>query len=197
MEEIFLQDYVNNAAQAQDPMGIAAVRAQPGFENYTPSFVNQDLTPMGLVDERPTRSLDLKNLGKNIIKNQATNYVIKQMGLEGLRGNILSSMLGTNPYAQGIAAIGSALTGNPLNISNFLAQKRAEKVYERSEKQREAALNKSTIKAIQNRLDQQTPSAQDQGRGGNIPSPSKPTSDGSKGTRGSGMSGFGGGADLI
>jgi len=133
---------------------------------------------------------------KNIIKNQATNYVIKRMGLEGLRGNILSSVLGANPYVQGIATLGSALTGNSLNISNFLAQKRAEKVYERSQRQREAELNRSTTQAIQNRLNQQTPSAQDQGRGGNISTPSKSTSDGSKGTRGSGMSGFGGGADL-
>ena len=105
-------------------------------------------------------------------------------------------MIGANPYVQGIAALGSALTGNPLNISNFLAQKRAEKVYERSQRQREAELNRSTTQAIQNRLNQQTPSAQDQGRGGNISTPSKSTSDGSKGTRGSGMSGFGGGADL-
>lgn len=196
MDEIFLQDYANRVAQAQDPFGIAAVQAQPGFENYTPSFVNQDLTPMGLVDSRPTESPNFKNIGKNIIKNQATNYVIKRMGLEGIRGNILSSMIGANPYVQGIAALGSALTGNPLNISNFLAQKRAEKVYERSQRQREAELNRSTTQAIQNRLNQQTPSAQDQGRGGNISTPSKSTSDGSKGTRGSGMSGFGGGADL-
>ena len=196
MDEIFLQDYANRVAQAQDPFGIAAVQAQPGFENYTPSFVNQDLTPMGLVDSRPTEYPDFKNIGKNIIKNQATNYVIKRMGLEGLKGNILSSMIGANPYVQGIAALGSALTGNPLNISNFLAQKRAEKVYERSQRQREAELNRSTTQAIQNRLNQQTPSAQDQGRGGNISTPSKSTSDGSKGTRGSGMSGFGGGADL-
>lgn len=196
MDEIFLQDYANKVAQAQDPFGIAAVQAQPGFENYTPSFVNQDLTPMGLVDSRPTEYPDFKNIGKNIIKNQATNYVIKRMGLEGLKGNILSSVLGTNPYVQGIATLGSALKGNPLNISNFLAQKRAEKAYERSQRQREAELNRSTTQAIQNRLNQQTPSAQDQGRGGNILTPSQPTSDGSKETRGSGMSGFGGGADL-
>ena len=75
MDEIFLQDYANRVAQAQDPFGIAAVQAQPGFENYTPSFVNQDLTPMGLVDSRPTESPNFKNIGKNIIKNQATNYI--------------------------------------------------------------------------------------------------------------------------
>ena len=28
MNEIFLQDYANNVAQAQDPYGIAAVQAQ-------------------------------------------------------------------------------------------------------------------------------------------------------------------------
>ena len=48
MDEIFLKDYANNVAQAQDPFGVAAVQAQPGFENYIPSFEKQSLTPMGL-----------------------------------------------------------------------------------------------------------------------------------------------------
>jgi len=105
MDEIFLQDYANNVAQAQDPFGVAAVQAQPGFENYAPSFVNQGLEPMGLApQEGPVEMSSVKQVGKNIMKNQATNYIIKKMGLEGLQENLLSSVLGTNPYVQGIAA---------------------------------------------------------------------------------------------
>ena len=108
MDEIFLQDYANNVAQAQDPFGIAAVQAQPGFENYQPSFVNQDLTPMGLVNETPSRLPDFKQIAKNVIEDQAKRYMIKQIGLEGIKGNILKSVMGTNPYVAGIATLGSA-----------------------------------------------------------------------------------------
>ena len=68
MEEIFLQDYANNVAQAQDPYGIAAVQAQPGFENYTPSFENQSITPFGLAPETG-QIPDFKEMGKNIATN--------------------------------------------------------------------------------------------------------------------------------
>ena len=64
MDEIFLQDYANNVAQAKDPFGIAAVQAQPGFENYQPSFANQDLTPMGLVNDTPSRLPDFREMAK-------------------------------------------------------------------------------------------------------------------------------------
>ena len=59
MDEIFLQDYANNVAQAKDPFGIAALEAQPGFENYQPSFANQELQPMGLVDDTPSICIDV------------------------------------------------------------------------------------------------------------------------------------------
>ena len=68
MEEIFLQDYANNVAQAQDPYGIAAVQAQPGFENYTPSFENQSITPFGLAPETG-KIPDFRQMGKNIATN--------------------------------------------------------------------------------------------------------------------------------
>jgi hypothetical protein len=166
MDEIFLQDYANNVAQAQDPFGIAAVQAQPGFENYQPSFVNQELRPMVLIDETPSRLPDFTQMAKNVAENQAKNFLIKKIGLEGIQGNILSSVLGANPYAQGIATIGSVLTGNSLNMSNFLAQKRAEKNYEMNQRRMQNELNKQQTQEIQNRLDSQTPSAQDVARGG-------------------------------
>jgi len=191
MDEIFLQDYANNVAQAQDPFGIAAVQAQPGFENYQPSFVNQDLTPMGLeIFPGPdTRRLpDFGQMAKNVIKNQAKDYVIKQMGLEGIKGNILSSVLGANPYVQGIATLGSALTGNSLNMSNILARKRAEKNYEMNQRKMQNEINKQQIQAIQKRLDSQPVSDQDTNRGQapSSPTPSAPAARQSRQTSGVG-----------
>jgi hypothetical protein len=188
MDEIFLQDYANNVAQAQDPFGIAAVQAQPGFENYQPSFVNQDLTPMGLVNETPSRLPDFKQIAKNVIEDQAKRYMIKQIGLEGIKGNILKSVMGTNPYVAGIATLGSALTGNSLNMSNILARKRAEKNYEMNQRRMQNELNKSQIQAIQQRLDAQPVSNQDRERGQapSSPTPSAPASRQSRQTSGVG-----------
>ena len=188
MDEIFLQDYANNVAQAQDPFGIAAVQSQPGFENYQPSFVNQDLTPMGLVNETPSRLPDFKQIAKNVIEDQAKRYMIKQIGLEGIKGNILKSVMGTNPYVAGIATLGSALTGNSLNMSNILARKRAEKNYEMNQRRMQNELNKSQIQAIQQRLDAQPVSNQDRERGQapSSPTPSAPASRQSRQTSGVG-----------
>lgn len=188
MDEIFLQDYANNVAQAQDPLGIAAVQAQPGFENYQPSFVNQEIQPMGLIEETPSRLPDFKEMAKKVIKNQAKRYIIKKIGLEGIQGNILSSFLGTNPYSQGIASIGSALTGNSLNMSNMLARKRAEKNYEMNQRKMQNELNKQQTQSIQQRLDSQPVSNQDRGRGQapSSPTPSAPAARQSRQTSGPG-----------
>ena len=187
MEEIFLQDYANNVAQAQDPYGIAAVQAQPGFENYTPSFENQSITPFGLAPETG-QIPDFKEMGKNIATNTLKNYVIKKTGLEGIQKKIFSSVLGANPYMQGLATLGTSLTGNSFNISNILAQKRAEKNYEMNQRRMQNELNKSQIQAIQSRLDSQPVSPQDRGRGNqyNSPTPSAPAARQSRQTSGSG-----------
>jgi hypothetical protein len=163
MDEIFLQDYANNVAQAQDPFGIAAVQAQPGFENYQPSFVNQELRPMGLVDETTSRLPDFKKMAKTVAENQAKNFLIKKIGLEGIQGNILSS-------------------------SNFLAQKRAEKNYEMNQRRMQNELNKQQTQAIQQRLDSQPVPDQDKGRGQapSSPTPSAPAARQSRQTSGPG-----------
>lgn len=188
MDEIFLQDYANNVAQAQDPFGIAAVQAQPGFENYQPSFANQELQPMGLIDETPSRLPNFTQMAKNVAENQAKNFLIKKIGLEGIQGNILSSVLGANPYVQGIATIGSALTGNSLNMSNILARKRAEKNYEMNQRRMQNELNKKQTQAIQKRLDAQPVPNQDRGRGQapSSPTPSAPAARQSRQTSGVG-----------
>ena len=111
MDEIFLQDYANNVAQAQDPFGIAAVQSQPGFENYTPS--TQGIEPM------------------------AANYVMDKLGLEGIKRNVVGSMIGTNalsfsnPLGMAITA-GTMMSGSTLpdavkGIAGMLRGKRLAK----------------------------------------------------------------------
>jgi len=114
MDEIFLRDYANNVAMAQDPTGIAAIQAQPGFEGYVPSFstvdqpmVNQNLTDTGGINLPP-----LGDIAKNIALDRAKNYALKKIGLDGLKGNILKSIV--NPYV-GLATLAPFDT-NPLNV---------------------------------------------------------------------------------
>jgi len=96
--------------------------------------------------------------------------------------------MGTNPYVAGIATLGSALTGNSLNMSNILARKRAEKNYEMNQRRMQNELNKSQIQAIQQRLDAQPVSNQDRERGQapSSPTPSAPASRQSRQTSGVG-----------
>jgi hypothetical protein len=100
MDEIFLNDYANNVAMAQQPTGLSAIQAQPGFEGYIPSFstldqpmVNQDLNllPEGGINLPP-----MKEIAGNIIQDRLKNYALKKIGLEGLKGNVLRGIV--NPY---------------------------------------------------------------------------------------------------
>jgi len=116
MDEIFLKDYANNVAMAQQPTGVAAIQAQPGFEGYVPSFssvdqpmVNENLLPGGGVNLPP-----LKEIALNILEDRAKNYVINKAGLKGLQGNILKGIV--NPYV----GIASMMPGN-INPINALA----------------------------------------------------------------------------
>jgi len=154
MDEIFLKDYANNVAMAQDPTGIAAVQAQPGFEGYVPSFsvvdqpmVNQDLNllPEGGINLPP-----LKDIAGNIIQDRLKSYAIKKIGLDGLKGNILKGIV--NPYV-GIASflpenvnpisalqnlntqIQSSLFGRSKTMADYLAAKREQKAAQNLERQ--------------------------------------------------------------
>ena len=150
MDEIFLRDYANNVAIAQDPIGIAAIQAQPGFEGYVPSFSSVD-QPMvnenlNLLPEGGIKLPPMKEIAGNIIQDRVKNYALKKIGLDGLRGNILRGIV--NPYV-GLASflpetvnpisalqnlntqVQSSLFGRSATISDFLAAKRAQKAAER------------------------------------------------------------------
>jgi hypothetical protein len=146
MDEIFLRDYANNVAMAQQPTGLSAIQAQPGFEGYVPSFstvdqpmVNQNLN---LTDTGGINLPPLKDIAFNILEDRAKNFLIKKAGLSGLKGNILKGIV--NPYV-GIASMmpgninpinalqnsntqmQSSLFGRSKTMSDYLAAKREQK----------------------------------------------------------------------
>ena len=161
MDEIFLNDYANNVAMAQQPNGLAAIYQQPGFEGYVPSFsavdqqpamVNQDLnlTETGGINLPP-----LKDIAFNILEDRAKNFLIKKAGLSGLKGNILKGIV--NPYV-GIASMmpgninpinalqnlntqmQSSLFGRSKTMSDYLAAKREQKAAQTLQRQTQTAV---------------------------------------------------------
>ena len=159
MDEIFLNDYANNVAMAQQPDGLAAIYQQPGFENYTPSYsvadqpmVNQNLNllPEGGINLPP-----IKEIAGNIIQDRLKNYALKKIGLEGLKGNVLRGIV--NPYV-GLASFlpenvnpinalqnlntraQSSLFGKSKTMSDYLAAKREQKAAETLQRQMQTAV---------------------------------------------------------
>jgi hypothetical protein len=152
MDEIFLRDYANNVAMAQQPTGLSAIQAQPGFEGYVPSFstvdqpmVNQNLNllPEGGINLPP-----MKEIAGNIIQDKLKEYALRKAGLEGLKGNVLRGIV--NPYV-GLASFlpenvnpinalqnlntraQSSLFGRSATMSDYLAAKREQKAIQREE----------------------------------------------------------------
>jgi len=159
MDEIFLRDYANNVAMAQDPTGIAAIQTQPGFEGYVPSFstvdqpmVNQNLNllPEGGINLPP-----MKEIAGNILQDRLKSYALKKIGLDGLKGNILKGIV--NPYV-GLASflpenvspinalqnlntqVQSSLFGRSKTMADYLAAKREQKVMQNIQRQTTNAL---------------------------------------------------------
>ena len=159
MDEIFLRDYANNVAMAQQPTGLSAIQAQPGFEGYVPSFstvdqpmVNQDLNllPEGGINLPP-----MKEIAGNIIQDRLKEYALRKAGLEGLKGNVLRGIV--NPYV-GLASFlpenvnpinalqnlntraQSSLFGRSATMSDYLAAKREQKAAETLQRQMQTAV---------------------------------------------------------
>jgi hypothetical protein len=159
MDEIFLRDYANNVAMAQQPTGLSAIQAQPGFEGYVPSFstvdqpmVNQDLNllPEGGINLPP-----MKEIAGNIIQDRLKEYALRKVGLEGLKGNVLRGIV--NPYV-GLASFlpenvnpinalqnlntraQSSLFGRSATMSDYLAAKREQKAAETLQRQMQTAV---------------------------------------------------------
>ena len=184
MDEIFLRDYANNVAMAQNPTGIAAIQAQPGFEGYVPSFsvvdqpmVNQDLN---LTDTGGINLPPIGDIAKNVLVDRAKSYALKKIGLDGLKGNILKGIV--NPYV-GLAALNpfdmnipnpinalqdlntkarSTLIGRSATMSDYLAAKRAQKAAERDYRRD----TQGEINTVPVNILNMQPTAEDINRGG-------------------------------
>jgi hypothetical protein len=117
------QDIMN----IQNPSnGIAAFNSTP---------VNQDIMFQDtLIQDNPP--IDMKGMAVNVGKKMVTDYAIKKLGLEGLKGNLLKSAVGSNliGFSNPLSAaftVGSLLPDSVKGIAGLLRGKRAEKAIAR------------------------------------------------------------------
>ena len=145
----------------------------PGDEQY--QMINEPLQPMGLETLMPKEKTKLPNLvdiAKNVAKNKAINYAAGKLGIEPAVASGLTGLLGVGANVFAPLAAVSALTGRSLGISEYLANKRAEKQMAKSENMLEA-------RVLSNQLANKGSARDDAMGGGSIPTaPSAPKSPG-------------------
>ena len=106
--------------------GIAAINTAPVNENL--------MVENNLVGQMPP--IDVKGLAKNVGKKLLTDFAVRKLGLEGLRGNILKSVIGGNAigFSNPLTAaftVGSMLPDSVKGIAGILRNNRAQKAIER------------------------------------------------------------------
>ena len=123
-----------------------AITQDPNFSGYEPSPVNGiaaiNTAPVNenlmlqnnLVGQTPP--VDFKGVAKNVGKKLVTDYAIKKLGLDGIRGNILKSAVGSNlaGFSNPLTAaftVGSLLPDSVKGIAGILRNNRAQKAIER------------------------------------------------------------------
>ena len=117
------QDIMNIQAPTN---GIAALNTAP---------VNQDIMFQDtLVQDSPP--INMKGMAVNVGKKMVTDYAIKKLGLEGIKGNLLKSAAGSNliGFSNPLSAaftVGSLLPDSVKGIAGLLRGKRAEKAIAR------------------------------------------------------------------
>ncbi len=117
------QDIMNIQAPTN---GIAALNTAP---------VNQDIMFQDtLVQDSPP--INMKGMAVNVGKKMVTDYAIKKLGLEGIKGNLLKSAVGSNliGFSNPLSAaftVGSLLPDSVKGIAGLLRGKRAEKAIAR------------------------------------------------------------------
>jgi len=126
-----------------------AITQDPNFTGYQPSApangiaafnttpINQDIMFQDnlIQGDNPLREnqpIDLKGMAVNVGKKMVTDYAIKKLGLEGLKGNLLksavgSNLIGLNNPLSAAFTIGSLLPDSVKGIAGMLRGKRAEK----------------------------------------------------------------------
>lgn len=127
--------------------GIAAIQAQPGFAFSSPTALpgptneeimieNISLQPTGVNENlsfvQEGSGIDMKKTAGTIAKNILQKKAMEQLGLEGIKGNILGSIIGgsalgfSNPVSAAFT-FGSMLPDSVKGIAGLLRGKRAEK----------------------------------------------------------------------
>jgi len=169
-----------------------AIQENPTFANYTPSgsSLDQDLMNMqnqnnnGLtsfntstpvnesINFMPDPNPDYKSIVKDVSKKIATDYAIKKLGLEGIKGNIARSVIGGNAlsFSNPIGAaltVGSLLPDSVRGIAGILRGKRATKAIEKDIMRD----TQGTITTVPARITNMQPTAQDLARGNQYNSP--------------------------
>ena len=138
----------------------------PGDLQY--QMQNQSLEPVGiapLVEEQGLPLPDLKTVAGNVIKNRALSYAAGKLGVNQAVASGLAGLVGAGANLFPPLAAFSALSGRSLGISDYLANKRAQKEIKKQQTMSDAA-------SITNRIQGQiTPQdiIDDRGRG-QIPS---------------------------
>tara|TARA_R100000657_G_C4590287_1_gene49423 strand:+ start:103 stop:609 length:507 start_codon:yes stop_codon:yes gene_type:complete len=135
----------------------------PGDQQY--QMVNQPLEPVGiapLVEGQGMPLPDFKKVAINVGKNMAANYAARKLGLNAAKASGLMSILGVGANVFSPLAAVSALSGRSLGISDYLANKRAQKQYAKSENMLES-------RVLSNQLANQGTAKDDAMGGGSIP----------------------------
>ena len=181
-----------------------AIQNNPNFTGYQPSApadgiaafnstpVNQDIMFQDtLVQDNPP--IDMKGMAVNVGKKMVTDYAIKKLGLEGLKGNLLKSAVGSNligfnnPLSAAFT-VESLLPDSVKGIAGLLRGKRAEKAIARDIIADSQGFKDTTISP---RISNMKPSGRDKGMG----SGGKPTGPSKSPSKSySGANPYGGGA---
>jgi len=127
----------------------------------------EQLTPMGIEPLLPRneKDLNLRTLAKNVIKNKALDYAAGKLGMNAAQATGIIGLLGMGANIFSPLAAASALTGRSLGISQYLANKRAQK------EMRQKRINdpQGDVVTYPTGIMQMQPTNQDKGRG-SIPS---------------------------
>jgi len=125
-----------------------AITQDPNFSGYQPSApadgiaafnstpVNQDIMFQDtLVQDKPP--IDVKQMATNVGKKLVTDFAIRKLGIDGLKGNILKSVIGgnnlmgfSNPLTAAFT-VGSLLPDSAKGLAGILRNNRAQKAIER------------------------------------------------------------------
>jgi len=154
-------------AITQDPnfSGYESSAPADGIAAFNSTPVNQDIMFQDtLVQDNPP--IDLKGTAVNVGKKMVTDYAIKKLGLEGIKGNLLKSAVGSNliGFSNPLSAaftVGSILPDSVKGIAGLLRGKRAEKAIARDIIADRQGFKDTTISP---RITNMQPTNQDRGR---------------------------------